>query len=66
MSAKSLCHHIFNKIETFMKHIYKHETNVVYNSQFHYKKPTVKTGKNQTRSMSFLARCRHTARHAPT
>ena len=49
-----------------MKHIYKHETNVVYNSQFHYKKPIVKTGKNQTKNMSFLARRRQTAPHAPT
>ena len=49
-----------------MKHIYKHETNVVYNSQFHYKKPTVKTGKNQTKNMSFLVRRHHTAPHTPT
>lgn len=48
-----------------MKHIYKHETNVVYNSQFHYKKSIVKTGKNQTKNMSFLARCRHTAPSRP-
>ena len=49
-----------------MKHIYKHETNVVYNSQFHYEKSTVKTGKNPTKSMSFLARRRQTAPHTPT
>lgn len=49
-----------------MKHIYKHETNVVYNSQLDYKMPTVKTGKIQTKNMSFLARRRHTAPHTPT